>query len=602
MRIPGQLGLVVSVCLLLAVGVVGVQMNRAALQTSESIHRSDSIALSVNNASLAGQYLLLSGKELLDFTERQRLNLRPDDAEDTRLLGELRTKSVFFRYGAALTDLAGTVLTSAAPEAGLPPATDSGYAALRTSLLAGKLGVSAMMTVEGVPLFAVAVPVLDQGVPRGLLIGYSRSDDSQIQKYTLAGKPASGTIGFADGEGRVILAADPAAIGRRLPAPLVAAAAGGTSGRPSFVEYKADGRRMLALVTVVTPSGWTYFYTNSVDSFYGPVRDRSAMINLALLCLILIAAAAMLIMSHRAAANRRRAEQRFRGLVHNAPDAILVLDREAVVQYQSPSVTRLLGLPEGEVAGRSAIGLLHADDQPLAVELLAELRTRPGGEQRLQCRVRHDDGSYRWFDLCATNLLHEPSLDGIVVNGRDISDSRELQDRLAFQAGHDALTELPNRRLFTERLDAALSRGGPLPVAVLFVDLDKFKPVNDVYGHDAGDEVLRQAADRLSRCVRGIDVVARVGGDEFVVLLDGVRGPDEAAGIAQRVVQMMGEPFHVSGNRIHTGASVGLSLAGPDSQADELLRSADSSMYRAKQAGGLRYVADWADAAAAEPV
>jgi diguanylate cyclase (GGDEF)-like protein/PAS domain S-box-containing protein len=600
-QIPRQLGLVVSVALLLAVGAVGVQMNREALETSESIHRSDSAGLSVNNASLAGQYLLVSGKELLDFAERERLNLTSGDAADTRLLRELRTRSAFFDHGAALTDLTGAVLSSATSPAGLPAASDPGYEPLRRSLLKGELGVSGMMTVGNVPLFAVAVPVVDHGVPRALLIGYSRSTETQIQKYTLAGKPATGTIGFADSSGRVTLASEPGAIGGQLPASLVAASARGVPGRPAFVEHEADGRRMISLVTVVAPGGWMYFYTNSVDSFYGPVRNRSTMINLALLGLILVAAAALAVMNHRAATNRRRAEQRFRGLVHNAPDAILLLDRAAVVQYQSPSVARLIGLAEDKVHGRSAITLLHADDQPHAARLLAQLVTDPGGERRMQCRVRSDDGDYRWFDLCATNLLDEPSLGGIVINARDVTDSRELQDRLAFQAGHDALTELPNRRLFAERVGAALRRADDLLVAVLFVDLDRFKPINDRYGHDVGDEVLRQVAARLGTCLRTVDVVARVGGDEFVILLDGICGPEEAEAVAARAVRTMAEPFDVLGHRVHVNASIGVCLTGPGGQADEVLRSADVLMYRAKQAGGTGYVAGWAGAVT-EPV
>jgi diguanylate cyclase (GGDEF)-like protein len=199
---------------------------------------------------------------------------------------------------------------------------------------------------------------------------------------------------------------------------------------------------------------------------------------------------------------------------------------------------------------------------------------------RLQCRVRSADEQYRWFEFTASNQMHNPSLNGVVINARDISETRAFQERLAHEAQHDALTGLPNRRRMQDVLDSTL-RGDS--VAVLFVDLDGFKPVNDAHGHEAGDELLRQVAQRLSACVREQDVLARVGGDEFVVLMPGVVAPDDAEAMAARIRSRIAEPFLIDGSDVLIGASVGLHVGGSAEDPDEVLRAADHAMYTVKK-------------------
>jgi diguanylate cyclase (GGDEF)-like protein len=201
----------------------------------------------------------------------------------------------------------------------------------------------------------------------------------------------------------------------------------------------------------------------------------------------------------------------------------------------------------------------------------------------LQCRVRSAEGHYRWFEFTASNQMHNPSLNGLVINARDISETRAFQERLAHEAQHDALTGLPNRRRMQDVLGSTLRQDS---VAVLFVDLDGFKPVNDAHGHEAGDELLRQVAHRLSTCVREQDVLARVGGDEFVVLMPGVLGSDDAESMAARLRQVTEEPFVVEGSEVLIGASVGLHVGAPAEDPDEVLRAADHAMYTAKKSRG----------------
>ncbi|MET0425230.1 MAG: GGDEF domain-containing protein, partial [Actinoplanes sp.] len=201
---------------------------------------------------------------------------------------------------------------------------------------------------------------------------------------------------------------------------------------------------------------------------------------------------------------------------------------------------------------------------------------------RLQCRVRSANGEYRWFEFTASNQMHNPALLGVVINARDISETRAFQERLAHEAQHDALTGLPNRRRMQDALGTSLRQDA---VAVLFVDLDGFKPVNDAHGHEAGDELLRQVAARLSSCVRGDDVLARVGGDEFVILMPGVLSEAAADAMAARIRHAVEQPFQIDDFEVRIGASVGIHLADPAGDPDEALRCADHAMYTIKKSG-----------------
>ena len=282
-------------------------------------------------------------------------------------------------------------------------------------------------------------------------------------------------------------------------------------------------------------------------------------------------------------------ERRFRTLVQNGSDIVTVLDARGNIRYQSPSAARVLGHdPEGMV-GKSAFEYVHPEDAKAVRETFARNLSVPGVHEPLGMRIRHADGSWRHLEVIANNLLHEPSVGGIVLNSRDVTERKALEERLAYQAFHDALTGLPNRSMLVAGLQRALERaeGGRGEVAVLFVDLDNFKLVNDSLGHGAGDAALVEVARRLGECLGAGDLAARFGGDEFVVLLEGVADEAGATGVARRIVGALEAPFRLGNKEVFFSASIGAVLGAASGRGDaaDLLRAADVALHRAKATG-----------------
>ncbi len=283
----------------------------------------------------------------------------------------------------------------------------------------------------------------------------------------------------------------------------------------------------------------------------------------------------------------RASEERFQSLVAHSSDVITVLSREGTVLYASPSVYRRLGLTPDQLVGRALERLVHPDDVTGMRAFLRGLLARPWGSATREWRLRGHDGQWLRGETTATNLLADPNVGGLVLNTRDVTERYVLEERLTHQAMHDELTGLGNRAFLRTRLEQALRRGaragaGP---ALLFLDLDGFKSVNDTLGHAHGDSLLSAAADRLRQCVRESDTVARLGGDEFAVLLDGGRTRDEVMEAARRITGVFQTPFQIQGRELPVSASVGLVMAGAGDASGDLLRHADVAMYLAKANG-----------------
>jgi diguanylate cyclase (GGDEF)-like protein/PAS domain S-box-containing protein len=292
----------------------------------------------------------------------------------------------------------------------------------------------------------------------------------------------------------------------------------------------------------------------------------------------------------------RRSEQRERELhdrhetlLHNISDFILVVDGRGAVQYQSPSVERTLGYADGELIGTKIDNLLTAPDSPSVLEQLRALK--PIGGAHLACQLRQRDGRLLAVDTVAASVADEAGADGLVLTMHDVSAWKQLEEQLTRQALHDPLTDLPNRALYIDRLDHALARRRrhAKGIAVLFLDLDDFKNVNDSLGHGAGDNLITDVAARLLESIRPGDSAARLGGDEFAVLLEDV-DEGQAAGVATRILTQFERPFDLGDRSLLMGASIGIALSSDElATASDMLRAADTAMYAAKDAGKGQY-------------
>jgi diguanylate cyclase (GGDEF)-like protein/PAS domain S-box-containing protein len=294
---------------------------------------------------------------------------------------------------------------------------------------------------------------------------------------------------------------------------------------------------------------------------------------------------------HESRADLRESEQRFRALVHHASDVFTVIGADAVIRYQSPAIEQLLGYPTEGIIGRSFLDLIELDDHAIARQLFERSQMRPGVPTMEEVRMRPlgDEQTPRRFEMTATDLLDDPTVGGLVLNYRDITERALYEERLTQQAFHDTLTSLPNRALFQDRLEHALRQRGQT-VGLLFVDLDHFKVINDSLGHDAGDQLLCDVGQRLAGCLRDGDTLARLGGDEFTVLLPDIADAHEAVAVAGRIESRLELPFELPGQSVFVTASIGIATGvALHDRSEALLRDADAAMYEAKARGRARH-------------
>jgi diguanylate cyclase (GGDEF)-like protein/PAS domain S-box-containing protein len=386
-------------------------------------------------------------------------------------------------------------------------------------------------------------------------------------------------------------------------------------------------------------------------------------------------------------------ERRFRALVQSSSDLVFVVDAQRAVTHASPSCTEVLGYEPARMLGSESSVLVHPDEIAELRDTIGRAKEQSGATAQFSFRVRHRDGTWRWLEGIATNLLDDPAVQGVVINAHDATDRRarlerreamadlgrdvlretsiravvasatsvinrivpsgncqivgsfdddrasiarqagmrvpvgdpaqpaayievdtdvppapddkefiesvagillsaivriRAEDAIRHQATHDSLTGLPNRTLFNDRLEHALARRARVGgfVAVMVVDLDGFKNVNDSLGHLVGDALLIAVADRFDAHLRDFDTIARLGGDEFAILVDDLDAPDQAGRVAQRVLDTLRTALELRDRTVAVSASIGIALADrADTSADRLLSHADAAMYRAKREG-----------------
>ena len=318
------------------------------------------------------------------------------------------------------------------------------------------------------------------------------------------------------------------------------------------------------------------------------------------LVLLLVAGSIVWLLLRQAGRNQREADrthaelanqERFRSLVQNSSDVITVTDASGSIIYQSPSVEPVFGYDPAALVGTELQRLVHPDDVGDVLATLVET-ARVSGAERIECRVLHADGSWRHVESAVTARLDDPTIEGMVLNTRDITERKELEEQLAHQAFHDSLTGLANRALFRNRVEHALARmrRQRKPIAVLLLDLDGFKTVNDSLGHAFGDSLLVAVADRLRDSLRPSDTACRLGGDEFAILAEDLEDGADAEVVADRILDALKIPFVVDAKELVLSASIGVTIAETtQSDADDLLRNADVAMYTAKGRGRNRF-------------
>lgn len=284
----------------------------------------------------------------------------------------------------------------------------------------------------------------------------------------------------------------------------------------------------------------------------------------------------------------RQSEERFRALVEYSSDIVTVLDRDLRCRFQSPSTWEVLNRKPGEFLGTFLDDWIEDADRNQAQTAFGRIISGESSREKFEWRMNGGNGAMVYLETIVSSELNNPAVEGLVLNSRDVTERKHLEDRLTHLAYHDPLTNLPNRSMFFAEIDRALAqisdkRGG---LALLFVDLDNFKSVNDTFGHDAGDELLRQIASRLQHAVGPDDVLGRLAGDEFTILLTNPVIPSVASEMAEHLITLLRESVAFSGNAISITPSIGISWTDdPTIDPDELLRQADAAMYAAKRNG-----------------
>jgi diguanylate cyclase (GGDEF)-like protein/PAS domain S-box-containing protein len=346
-----------------------------------------------------------------------------------------------------------------------------------------------------------------------------------------------------------------------------------------FLASWLGGRACGLLATAVSaPLGWYCF----VPPLLAPGKAPDAWIAAAVFAALGLLVTEFHCALRRASRALRNSRGQYARLFELAPDAAFIADLEGNLVDVNTACCRMLGLAREEMLGRKLTDLATSDDLAPLLQVLGLVRR--DGKGRAECHFFHRNGNSLPCEISAS-ILPDNTWQGLV---RDISEHRRVESQLQHSAHHDSLTGLPNRLRFNQALQTSLDRARRREhkLALLYVDLDRFKQVNDTLGHEAGDQLLREIAQRLTACVRAADLVARLGGDEFTVVLEGIRRAEDAGEVAKKIIAAVRQPVLIDGNCAAVSASVGISIFPDDARSTQAMtQNADAALYRVKERG-----------------
>lgn len=285
-------------------------------------------------------------------------------------------------------------------------------------------------------------------------------------------------------------------------------------------------------------------------------------------------------------------EARFRSLIENSYDAIALLDNDGKIKDISNSISKLTGFSPKSLLGQSIYSLVHSQDAERFKERLRETLTLPKKPQSIEFRYADSSGNIKWMEAVLMNMLENKIVEAVVINVRDVTERMNSQETIKQQALHDSLTGLPNREKFNVLFEqcANIADRQHTQMAIMFLDLDRFKNINDRLGHSAGDTLLKIFASRFTTALRSEDVIARFGGDEFLILINELTSPTQAAEVAEKILKSLSVPVKLDNHTIHPSTSIGIAMYPDDGRDKEILKKkADIALYEAKNKGRNRF-------------
>ena len=585
----GTRSLVAVVAVVVALAGTGIHATNRVIEDAEQMRFADRSEMT---GAFADSFHRLSSDTLKALS--QAVASLPFTAEDSETNRQIFQSMVGGHeasvLGAGLYRTDGSPVSVAhEPTTELPAADDPALLELWSRLAEGKPNFSGVLFLGATPTLAVGIPLRLQDGTAAFLVSYNDNltgkggVQSVVEPFNKAEKrrPGEGLL-LLDKRRRVAASGDAAAIGTQLP-PVAGYVAAG-QGRSGHATFDDDGTEKVIVYSPVGDIGLVVAYVQNADDFYGDIRANRQWAAVAVLGSVGLLGVVVVALAHRRQRLVQRNEHRLSALFANATDVVVVV-RDGTVGYVGPTFERLTGRSGNEVLGRSpSVIVSEGADTARLDELCAAASAQAGVPATAEVRTAASDGLH-WAEVTAVDLTSDPEVAGIVLTFHDVTERKSLEAALRRQALYDALTSLPNRALFRQRLDEAAARtnrhGGPL--ALLFLDLDGFKPINDRFGHEAGDIVLREFGARLATAVRAHDTVARMGGDEFAVLVDDVTTVEQAEELARRITSLVDLPFDIGSTSVSVGVSVGVAFTDETPvDATRLLRKADLSMYEVK--------------------